>query len=294
MTESPVPALHADVQLFAEAVNFTAARTGFNPRLIEKDYFCTLLLAQLFRCVSDRLVFKGGTCLAKVHAGFYRLSEDLEFMVPLAGDATRGARRAAIEPIRAAVAGVHERVDVFKVAVQLDGVNLSTQCNGAVEYQSPTTGESESILIEVSLRELLLRPVKRGAARTLLLDPIDGVAAVPEIEVSCIALEEAMAEKFRAALSRREVAIRDFYDLDHAVRHLGLDPLDVSLVSLVRQKLSVRGTPPVDVGGRRLEELRRQLEARLRPVLRDVEYEAFDLERAISIVMAMATCTAAR
>jgi len=62
--------------MFLEAVNFTTAQTGFSPRLIEKDYFCTVLLQYL--ATSGVLVFKGGTCMAKVHAEFYRLSEDLE------------------------------------------------------------------------------------------------------------------------------------------------------------------------------------------------------------------------
>ena len=41
------PNLHEDAGLFRESVNFTAARTGFNPRLVEKDYFGTVLLAYL-------------------------------------------------------------------------------------------------------------------------------------------------------------------------------------------------------------------------------------------------------
>ena len=73
---NPLPiALHEDVALFGEALRFTAAETGFISRLIEKDYFCTLVLRYL--CEADvTLIFKGGTCLAKVHAGFYRLSEE--------------------------------------------------------------------------------------------------------------------------------------------------------------------------------------------------------------------------
>jgi len=67
---------HEDRAMFLEAVNFTTAQTGFSPRLIEKDYFCTVLLQYL--ATSGVLVFKGGTCMAKVHAEFYRLSEDLE------------------------------------------------------------------------------------------------------------------------------------------------------------------------------------------------------------------------
>jgi hypothetical protein len=63
---------HEDADLFREAVRFTAAQTGFVPRLIEKDYFCTLLLDHLATAVGAELVFKGGTCLAKVHSELYR------------------------------------------------------------------------------------------------------------------------------------------------------------------------------------------------------------------------------
>ena len=39
--------IHDDTALFREALRFTAAETGFIPRLIEKDYFCTLVLQHL-------------------------------------------------------------------------------------------------------------------------------------------------------------------------------------------------------------------------------------------------------
>jgi hypothetical protein len=39
--------VHEDPDLFREAVNFTAAETMFMSRLIEKDYFCTILLRYL-------------------------------------------------------------------------------------------------------------------------------------------------------------------------------------------------------------------------------------------------------
>jgi len=72
--------LHEDVALFREAVRFTAAETRFAPRLIEKDYLCSVILRHLVPA-APALVFRGGTCLAKVHLGFYRLSEDLDFLV---------------------------------------------------------------------------------------------------------------------------------------------------------------------------------------------------------------------
>ena len=280
--------LHEDVELFREAVNFTVSQTGFNPRLIEKDYFCTVLLAYLSDHASDQLVFKGGTCLAKIHARFYRLSEDLDFAIPIAVDASRTQRRQAVAVTKDAVAQLADRLHTFTVRQPLIGANNSTQYNGIVGYRSPTTNQPENILVEVSVREPLVMSAARRQAKTVLLDPIGGEAMVPEIAMNCIAMEEAMAEKFRAALSRREVAIRDFYDLDYAVSHLDLDPADPHLIEMVRQKLTVPGNSPVDVGPERLATLKRQLNARLRTVLRDREFQAFDLTQAFRIVNAMA------
>ena len=56
--------LHEDTALFREAVTFTAAETTFPSRLIEKDYYCTILLDYLAR--TDRsLVFRGARVLRK-------------------------------------------------------------------------------------------------------------------------------------------------------------------------------------------------------------------------------------
>jgi len=279
--------LHEDVALFREAVNFTASRTGFNPRLIEKDYFSTVLLAYLSEHGGDCLVFKGGTCLAKVHTGFYRLSEDLDFTIPLEVGASRARRRRAVTETKDAMACIADHLGAFTVTQPLTGANNSTQYNGTVRYESPTTGQPESIPVEVSIREPLLMPALRGQAKTVLLDPVGGEAMVPGAAVNCITLYEAMAEKFRAALSRRDVAIRDFYDLYYAATHLDINPIYPRLIEMVRQKLAVPDNPPIDVGPERLSDLRRQLNTRLRTVLRDSEFQAFDLGQAIRLVTEM-------
>lgn len=275
--------LHTDLALFREATNFTAAQTGFSARLIEKDYFCTVLLEYLSRSAGGDLIFKGGTCLAKVHAGFYRLSEDLDFTIPMAVDASRAQRRQSATVVKDAMAAVADHLPGFAADRALTGSNNSKQYVGTLRYESPSSGQAEAILIEVSLREPLLSPAIRGLVRTVLLDPIHGQAMLPEFPCTCLSLAESMAEKLRAALSRPDVAIRDFYDLYHAHVHLGLDPSDRALIQLVRQKLAIPGNPPVDLSAERLAALRRQLDTRLRPVLRDRDLRAFDLEQAIGI-----------
>ncbi|MFM7292198.1 MAG: nucleotidyl transferase AbiEii/AbiGii toxin family protein [Planctomycetia bacterium] len=281
--------LHEDVPLFREALAFTAAKTGFNAPVIEKDYFGTVLLWDFTHHGGADLIFKGGTCLAKVHVGFYRLSEDLDFAIPMPVDASRGERSRAADAIKQAVAGVSQRLSGFSCAAELKGANDSAQYSGVVTYRSVLSNEPQVILIDVSVREPMLTPPATLSAQTVLMDPISGQSAVPGLEVTCINALEAMAEKFRAALSRRDVAIRDFYDLDYAVRKLSLELGNASFGDMVRRKLAIPGTPPVDVGSERMATLRRQVDAKLKPVLREEEFRDFDLDRAIALVVDMAT-----
>jgi len=120
---------------------------------------------------------------------------------------------------------------------------------------------------------------------------VSGRPMVPPLALPCISRMEAFAEKFRAALSRREVAIRDFYDIDYALRRLDLQPQDPALVELVRLKLAMPGNEPADVSEARLAILRRQLDSRLKPVLRDADFTEFDLDRAFRIITQMAEKT---
>lgn len=145
--------LHDDTPLFREAIAFTAAKTGFNGQVIEKDYFCTVLLEDLALNGGKDLFFKGGTCLAKVHAGFYRLSEDLDFAIPLHVDANRAERSRAANAIKRAVADVSARLPCFSCQTELKGANDSTQYSGVVTYRSVVSGQPETVLIDVSVRE---------------------------------------------------------------------------------------------------------------------------------------------
>ena len=276
-----------DPDLLAQAIELTARQTGFLPRLVEKDYFCSVVLEYLASSAAA-LTFKGGTCLAKVHGSFYRLSEDLDFSVssPLNAPRKERTRRAAqLKPI---VDEIPIHLPRLRVAEPLRGANESTQYNAAVEYESLLGSHVEPISIEVGLREPTLTRPHQGTARTMLLNPVNGRPLVEPYPVTCLSYQETMAEKLRAALSRRDVVIRDFFDVDYAVRNGTLDPTDRALLDLLRRKLQVPGTSPVDASPERVARLRPQLEAELRPVLREQDFAQFDLERAVEIVRAMA------
>jgi len=269
--------LHEDEDLFREALAFTAARTGFPAYLIEKDYFCTLLLNYL-AAAEPGLVFKGGTCLAKVHADFYRLSEDLDFSISVPVYVNRNFRRKRIRNSKAALGVLSGEHPEFHLRSLLAGSNRSMQYMAEVEYVSLLRLKPEVVKIEIGLREPVLRPLYQASAATLVLNPVTEQAAVPAIQISCLSLEEAMAEKLRAALTRREPAIRDFYDLYHAVTRLGFNVWDQAYLALVKEKLLVPDNERTGLSEDRLKMLRAQQSAELEPVLRPDDFRSFDLE----------------
>ena len=123
---------------------------------------------------------------------------------------------------------------------------------------------------------------------TALLHRVQGDPLLDTFPVRCLTYAEAMAEKIRAALSRQEAAIRDCFDIEHAVRGAGLDVTDTALVRLLRARLAVPGTGALNVSPERLDDLRQQLDAHLRPVLRPREFDLFDVDRAYGIIRGVA------
>ena len=277
MSDTEPIAFHEDGALFREALEFSAAKTGFPARLVEKDYYCTLLL-QYLSGANAELIFKGGTCLAKVHASFYRLSEDLDFSIPMPVDASRSQRSARVQGLKRTIQQTEKALPKVRVRMPMTGANQSTQYNAVFVYPSALVSKPEAIKIDVGLREPLLRATLHGEAQTLLLNPVTESQVVPAIIVNSLSWEEAMAEKLRAALTRREVAIRDFYDIYYAISNLDFSIQSPELIKLVRAKLAVPGNEKINLSDGRLEILRAQEKSELEPFLRPADFSNFNLD----------------
>lgn len=275
--------IHEDGDFFREALLYTANTTGLNSQLVEKDYFCSVLLSFLYSDESP-LVFKGGTCLSKVYGEFYRLSEDLDFTISTRSDSSRSVRRKMMEPLKKTIGRISDVLPVFTFLEKLTGHNNSTQYIAQIQYRSSIREGSATIKIEIGLREELLTSPLKSRVKTLLNDPFSRKPAVQEFSVSCMSQEEAYAEKLRAALTRTELAIRDFYDIDYAVQEMGLDLSKKEFLDLAIRKLIVPGNDPVNITPARQEMLRRQLETELKPILREKDFQRFDLDRAFDLV----------
>jgi predicted nucleotidyltransferase component of viral defense system len=115
-------AFHNDFEMFTAALSLTEAVTGFNSRLLEKDYYCSLVLKSL-ELYTTNLVFKGGTCLSKVYSDFYRLSEDLDFVISTPVNVSRSRRRALIEPIKSRFIDLSSMYPELVIEESLQGHN---------------------------------------------------------------------------------------------------------------------------------------------------------------------------
>jgi predicted nucleotidyltransferase component of viral defense system len=279
---------YEDADLFREALSYTQSETGFSARLVEKDYYCSLVLNDLRTVKGPQWAFKGGTCLSKVHSDFCRMSEDLDFAFSVPVDVPRAQRSKMVAPMTKHLAELASRLACFSVVEELRGSNNSKQYVGGLSYRSLVTGRDESVKVEFSIREPILEALERLPARTLLVDPFRQAAAVAPVEIRVLSRRETYAEKLRAALTRRDPAIRDFYDIDQGVRSGRLKPLERRLIELVRSKLAVPDNDPIDMSDEKHDILNKQVQGQLRPVLRETDYAAFDLERAFEIVAAVA------
>lgn len=278
----------SDIEIFRESLAYSAAETGFTVSLIEKDYYCSLVLGHFFNG-KTKLVFKGGTSFSKVYLDFYRLSEDLDFIIPVSKRTTKSQRKSKIDPVKSLIDELPTTIPGIAISSALTGHNQSRQYIGTIEYNSAVVDKSENINIEIGLREPLIQTYEKKPARTIAVNPFSQLSLIPEFPVQVMNVEEAFAEKVRAALTRREPAIRDFYDLQLAVDSKKVDLFDPGFLEMVTAKLIVPGNDPVNISTERKVELDRQLETQLKPVLRTQDFDKFNFDHAYQMVVEIAT-----
>ena len=261
----------------------TAALEHLQPGAVEKDFHLTRLIWGLADICGDGLLLKGGTCLSKVDIGYHRMSEDADFVIPWAGSLRyRSTNASRINKIRDALRGLAPGFSMRFPNPEGERFGRNSHAVWEVHYDGrfpPTT-----ITVEVSMRSVL-RPARRAALRQLLRGSLaEGYAGA-----YCWALDadEVRAEKVRAACTRDDPEIRDYYDLG-LLADLGADFTSDSFIDLVDRKLAelklgpLRHMPP-SFGLSTPQRLRLAGPGmiRLTSVVRFTEV-AFDLNRALT------------
>jgi predicted nucleotidyltransferase component of viral defense system len=233
-----------DLRRLADACRRAAAAEGVQPYLVEKDFYLTRLLWGFALAMGDLLLLKGGTCLSKVDLGSYRMSEDIDFVIPWHESTSyRSINVGQTNRVRDALRALALEAGVRLLNVTGTLTERGSHVVWTVDYPSAfaTTGADPGIDVEVSLR-----PVLRSPRRVGLRQLLSGELAESYAGAYCWALDwdEVRAEKVRAALTRRPRAIRDFYDLGR-LAELGGAMSSPAFVELVDRKLKEVGAAPL-------------------------------------------------
>jgi predicted nucleotidyltransferase component of viral defense system len=181
-----------------------ADRLGFGEAyMAEKDYLQELLLRALFsRIVGDRLVFRGGTALAKIY-GSGRFSDDLDFVVNRfkKEDALLSRVEDAIRSIKDLYEMTFTGPETYR-----DMVGYNIKINGPLFVSSKHEASRQTVSLNINMYEkIILAPV--SIIRTPIYNDI------PPYSLSVKQLEELLMDKIAALMERKRLPARDLYDI---------------------------------------------------------------------------------
>ena len=280
--------LHSNKEDFLKILERTSAQTGFPLRLLEKDYYITIVLSKINELNKD-LIFKGGTCLSKVYYSYYRLSEDLDFTLKLpAKNSTRTIRSNAMKPIKKSL-----RVFLKNFGMSIEGLDkaghrVSTQYIYYLDYDSVVLNKKESIKLEIGMRFNPTLPAVIKKVNHKFLHPFTKEPLFDAGNVSCLAPKELVAEKLRAAAARKIIAGRDFYDVGYLLKE-NFNFKDKEVLDLFKKKLEEDNFSSdlkkyrVNLGrtDKEIEEMETRVKDELFPVLTIDEQKKFDMQKAL-------------
>jgi len=222
------------------------AETGFSSKLLEKDYHLTKILQRISEKKIKDLVFKGGTCLNKCYLGFYRLSEDLDFVY---NQDVKGKTKLQIKKILDSL-----RRELFTILNEMEfktnkelgkGWKMLTSKEDPkiigleviITYNSMIDNSVQTIKLEISFRKKLINPTKMKAIKHEFIDALGEPILRKDVEIEVIDLTENFAEKFRALVIRKNVAIRDIYDI-YFILKKKIAKVDKALIDLILVKIN--------------------------------------------------------
>jgi hypothetical protein len=154
----------------------------------EKDFLLTLILIRFSEAFPD-LVFKGGTCMNKVYFPYFRLSEDLDFVLENKKDMGRAARKTILKKYEIEMASELKKLglNLRDERTKFDEYRLAMF---SFEYSSVFDGSVQTIKIDISLKNILRISPSRKPIRAIFKDTVFGENIFKEHLIPCINLQE--------------------------------------------------------------------------------------------------------
>jgi predicted nucleotidyltransferase component of viral defense system len=200
-----------------------ANREGVRPQQIEKDYIISWILWGIYKheLLNDALIFKGGTCLKKIHIEDFRYSEDMDFTLhpDMEEDISDDEIFSAFDEI---FIKIKEAANIdLSIPENSKEVHESGGLKFFIAFIGPLGGRGDHVKMDISKGEKLEFDVKNLE----MLNQYSDIAEEEEVMVQCYSLEEVVIEK-KAALMGRTIP-RDLYDFEYLTNNEGIELQDI-------------------------------------------------------------------
>lgn len=223
-------------EILLRQISDTGELLELEEAVIEKDYYVTQVIHALSNLENEffRVVFCGGTCLAKAHKIVQRMSEDVDFKIQL-----KISKNFSNSRLKKELKEFRSLLRSTLILPDLSITNDVTRNEGRYQqitlkypYSSPITSALRpNIKIEFTFADILL-PIVELEIKTLIEDNLDGIKLFSPPITKCLSIDETAIEKW-VGLTRRIMAIERSYEDDDKtlIRHV----YDLNAISEVKK-----------------------------------------------------------
>lgn len=142
--------LHDNKTLFRQAIEFTAQEMGIPAIYVEKDYWVTFVLYEIFKSdIGSETIFKGGTSLLKCYRYIQRFSEDIDLVVLRREGESNNKLTTKIREISRIVSEKLTEVQVSGITQKM-GMNRKTAHTYAKEFNGNYGQVKDTIIVEAT------------------------------------------------------------------------------------------------------------------------------------------------
>lgn len=219
-----------------ELISATRQHINLREAVIEKDYYVTQVIHALSNLENEyfKLIFCGGTCLAKAHKIVKRMSEDIDFKIQIKKTEVMFSKSRLLKELKEFRSKIKLKLAHLALIIDEPVVrNEGKYSRIELHYTSifPTNaGLRPHILLEFTLADIHL-PAIDLPVRTLIEEILKNTILFEPSSPTCISIDETAIEKW-VGLTRRIIGIerkyhhddktliRHVYDLN-AIKHAG-------------------------------------------------------------------------
>ena len=192
-----------------------AIRQGVRATQIQKDYVISWILWGISRneFLKENLVFKGGTCLKKVHFDNYRFSEDMDFTLVNKDVENDEVMKNFDTLFKEVLAASRINIDIEDKSFEI----LKT--SGSIRFKLAFKGPhgSDTIKVDLTKGEVILFPVEQKPVLNIYSD----LEEEEKIIIKAYSLKEVLIEKLVALMGR--TIPRDLYDFHYLTEIEGIE-----------------------------------------------------------------------